>query len=138
MSSSVMVNISGPKNQNDCLSRFQCTHPPKRPRTRKRAASTACRGWLVPYGSRHHCHLKYSHHMPTCAVNGALRSVTGGLPYCSRLKLYLKLSQVFWLNVQSTLSPVVQPVGSPSLISGWYAARIGCVANGVMPMTTAT
>ena len=39
----------------------------------------------VPCESRSHCHLKYSHHMPICAVNGACRSVRSGLPYWSRL-----------------------------------------------------
>ena len=40
-------------------------------------------------------------------------------------------------KVQSAFSSVTQPVGSPSLIAGKCAARIGCVANGVMPNTSA-
>ncbi len=36
-------------------------------------------------------------------------------------------------NVQRSSSFVRQAVGSPSLIAGKCAARIGCVANGVRP-----
>src|SRR5689334_20575011 len=63
--------------------------------------------------------------------------MTGGLPYCSRLKLYLKACHVLSENVQLALSSVRQPVGSPSLIAGKYAARIGWVANGVIPSAPA-
>ncbi len=63
--------------------------------------------------------------------------MTGGFPYCSRLKLYLNACHVPAENVQSALSSVRQAVGSPSLIAGKNAARMGCVANGVMPRKAA-
>jgi hypothetical protein len=137
MSSNVMVNMSGPKNQNDRLSRCQCTHPPSKPRIRKIVASVTWSAGISPCASRSHCHLKYIHHMPICAPMGAWRSITGGLPYCSRLKLYLNACHVPFEKVQSALSSVRQAVGSPSLMAGKNAARMGCVAKGVMPSSAA-
>src|SRR6185436_19637305 len=137
MSRRVNVNISGPKNQKLCRCRFQCTQPPKKPSTRNTPARTACVVCDWEYASLSHCQRKYVHHMSICAVNGAWRMVTDGLPYCSRLKLYLKASHVCLLNVQSQRNSVRQPVGSPSLIVGKYAVRIGWTANGVIPSTIA-
>jgi hypothetical protein len=81
--------------------------------------------------------LKYIHHMPIWAESGACRSLSSGLPYWPRLKLYMKASYVPLLNVQLILSPCRQAVGSPSLSAGKCAARIGWMANGVMPKTSA-
>ena len=80
--------------------------------------------------------LKY-HHIPSCPLKGACRSVSFGLPYWPRLKLYMKRSYVPLLNVQDSLRPFWHAVGSPSLSAGKYAARIGWVAKGVIPKTSA-
>ena len=45
----------------------------------------------------------------------------------------MNASYVPFENVHDHSSFVRHAVGSPSLIAGKYAARIGCVANGVMP-----
>ena len=75
--------------------------------------------------------------MPICPSIGACRCVTSGLPYWPRLKLYMNASYVPWLSVQSHLKPARQAVGSPSLIEGLCAARIGCVRKGEPPSTIA-
>src|SRR5712671_3049218 len=137
MSASVTVNIRGPKYEKDLLSRFQCTYPPSPPRRRKSVASIFWRAWWLLNGSRSHCHRKYSHHISTCATNGACLSPSAGLPYCPRLKLYMKRSYVALLKVQLTPIFVAQPVGSPSLIPGKCAARRGWVRKGVMPSARA-
>ena len=64
---------------------------------------TARPRWIDGFQSRPHCQLKYWSHMPIWANNVACRSVTGGLPYCSRFSTALSASQV---------------VGSPSLMGG--------------------
>src|SRR5213595_112202 len=72
--------------------------------------------------------------MPTWPVrNDAWRWVSFGLPYWPRLKLYVKRSYVSRLNVHDIFRPFAHAVGSPSLIGGKYAERIGCIAKGVMP-----
>jgi len=63
--------------------------------------------------------------MSTCPVNGACRSVSDGLPYCSRSMFAFSRVQVVLSKVQSKPICVVHAVGSPSLISGKCAARIG-------------
>src|SRR5947207_2504990 len=126
-----MVNMSEPKYQKLRRSRWKCTQPPNNPSTRNDAARRACANGWSPCASRIHCHLKYSHHMPSCSGNVACRSERSGLPYWPRLKLYMKESYVPFENVHVTSSLVRHAVGSPSLIAGKYAARMGCVANGV-------
>src|SRR6476646_6796682 len=131
MSNSGIVNISEPKYQKLRLSRWKCTQPPNNPRTRKAAAKSACGNGCSPCASRTHCHLKYNHHMPSCSPNVAWRSDSSGLPYWPRLKLYMNASYVPFENVHDGSSFVRHAVGSPSFTAGKYAARIGCVANGV-------
>src|SRR4051812_43342730 len=75
--------------------------------------------------------------MPTCSAGDAWRSVRSGLPYWPRLKLYMNASYVPFEKVHDAESLVRHAVGSPSLIAGKCAARIGCVANGVSPRTIA-
>ena len=75
--------------------------------------------------------------MPICAVSGACRSVSSGLPYWPRLKLYMKASYVPFETVHERCSSVRHAVGSPSLTAGKCAARIGCVAKGDPPRTSA-
>src|SRR2546427_2680735 len=60
--------------------------------------------------SRPHCQLKYWNHIPSWAQRVACRCHTGGLPYCWRV---------------STSHSAADVVGSPSLIGGKCAARIG-------------
>src|SRR5690606_8511493 len=100
------------KYQNERRSRLKCTQPPSRPSTMKTAARSDCSRGHSPVMSRNHCQLKYSQYIPICPTKGACRSKTDGFPYCPRLKLYQKALHV---------------VGSPSLIGGKCAARIGCV-----------
>src|SRR5256885_15136645 len=65
---------------------------------------------VLSYQSRPHCQLKYWNHIPICAPSDACRSHTGGLPYCWRV---------------STSHSVFHVVGSPSLIGGECAPRVG-------------
>jgi hypothetical protein len=58
-------------------------------------------------------------------VNGACRSVSDGLPYCSRSMFALSRVQVSLSKVQSKPICVVQAVGSPSFSAGKCAARMG-------------
>src|SRR6185312_13435683 len=102
-----------------------------------RSASSICASGTDPCGSRNHCHLKYSHHIPSCEPKEICRSITDGLPYCVRLMLSESLVYVFSLNVQDHASPAEQPVGAPSFISGDCAARIGSKMNGVRPNANA-
>jgi hypothetical protein len=125
MSASVTENTSGPKNQKLCRSRLQCAQPPTRPSARNSTASPLCAARCSPWASRIHCHRKYVHHMSTCPVNGACRSDRSGLPYCSRLMFDISRSYVTRVNVHDASSLTVHAVGSPSLMAGKCAARIG-------------
>src|SRR5579862_9854638 len=70
-------------------------------------------------------------------MNGACRSLMDGLPYWPRLKLYMNASYVSFEKVHDTAMPFRHPVGSPSLIAGYHADRIGCVTKGVRPRMAA-
>src|SRR3954466_4727062 len=133
MSNKLIVNISEPKYQKLRRSRWKWTYPPNSPRTRYAAANNACRNSCCCCGSRIHCHLKYIQYIWICSTNDACRSLRSGLPYWPRLKLYMKASFVPDEKVHETSIFVRHAVGSPSLIAGKCAARIGCVANGVKP-----
>src|SRR5256884_9541871 len=88
-------------------SAFQCRHAPSRPSVPNTTASPRCR---PPIQSRPHCQLKYWIHIPICAPIEACRWLTGGLPYCWRV---------------TTSHSACPLVGSPSLIGGKCAERIG-------------
>ena len=134
MSSSVIVNISGPKNQKLRRSRCQCTHPPKSPSTRKSAASTALQRLVLPVRVAQPLPLEVEPPHPDLRRERRLPlGQTAACRTAPRLKLYMNASYVSLLNVQSQPISVRHAVGSPSLIGGKYAARIGWVANGVMP-----
>src|SRR5215211_3413856 len=111
MSASVNVNMRGPKYTKVRRLVFQWTYPPSKPSDKNSTASIACSGALSLYGSRSHCHLKYSHQPDTCAVYGA--NLSSLSPYCSRLMLYISLSFVTLLSVQPTAISVTHPVVSP-------------------------
>src|SRR3982751_4080687 len=75
--------------------------------------------------------------MPTWSPKDACRCERSGLPYWPRLKLYMNDAYVAFDNVQLAANVVRQAVGSPSFTAGKCAARIGCVAKGVTPTTSA-
>src|SRR5581483_942551 len=70
-----------------------------------------------------HCQVKYWIHIPICATRVACRWVTGGLPYCWRV---------------STSHNACRVVGSPSLIGGKCAARMGRKAYTERPTAATT
>src|ERR1700747_681489 len=88
-------------------SALKCRYAPRPPMMKNSVASPA-RNWVDK--SRPHCHEKYWIHIPIWAVRDAWRCHTGGLPYCWRV---------------STSHSADQLVGSPSLIAGKCAERIG-------------
>ncbi len=133
----VTVPISGAAYQKVRRSARQCASPPTRPSARNAAAR---RDWSIgcsALASRIHCQRKYSAHIPACAVKGACRSSSDGFAYCTRLMLSASRLAVSSLNVHDSSNPFVHAVGSPSLIGGKCAARMGSMANGVTPSASA-
>src|SRR2546423_9947670 len=88
-------------------SAFQWRYAPSEPTN----ANTTASAPRTPVAqSRPHCHVKYWIHMPIWACGVACRCQKGGLPYCWRVSTSHKAARV---------------VGSPSLIGGKWAARVG-------------
>src|SRR2546428_249462 len=115
MSSSVNVTMSAVIASAARRSARQCRKAPSRPSEANTTVSPRCR---PPIQSRPHCQLKYWTHIAICAVIVACRWLTGGLPYCCRV---------------STSQKACKVVGSPSLIGGEGAARIGREKENEMP-----
>ena len=103
-----MVPISASAAYAARLSFSQSVAMPPRPRSAKSPVARR----LQPPQSRAHCQPKYWRKLLIWAPRGDCRSRIAGLPYWTRLSTSISA----WEK---------NPTGSPSLIGGYCAARIG-------------
>src|SRR5262245_37404054 len=121
-------------------SAFHAVHSPTTPRVRKNTVNGNRAELGMSDGSipRDHCQSKYCQYIWSCAPIGALRWVDGGVWYWTRARL----SESAWHRGSGAATPRSGPgsarsytetavsameahVGSPSLITGSRADRIG-------------